>query len=238
MQLAYFFEESIPASGRFLLGDESARHIVQVLRMSEGEQLLITDGRGTTVTTILTRATRKMAEVEILERRQESRGGPLRAIAIGLIKNRGRFEWFMEKVTELGLDAVIPLHTRRTERPAFQGGRMRSIAISAMLQSRQSWIPEILEPVTLSAFLSQDHYPERFIAHCGEDPREPLAGRDIHQDAVTLIGPEGDFTEEEISLARAHGYIPVSLGDNRLRTETAGIVAAVLMGSARHRHRE
>jgi 16S rRNA (uracil1498-N3)-methyltransferase len=150
-------------------------------------------------------------------------------IAISPLKNAARFEWFLEKAAELGIRRVVPLICSRTERQHFRGERWRSILVSAMLQSRQSWVTELTEPVAFDAFIRSAKASSLFVAHCIPGEKEPLQFLAWTGSALILIGPEGDFTDAEVAQALDSGYRAVSLGDTRLRTETAGITAAVLL---------
>lgn len=230
MASAFFFEENLPDSDEFILSEETSRHITQVLRMKEEAQIIITNGNGHTVTTKIISADKKKTKVKVLHKEFLEKQKPKVAIAISLIKNANRFEWFAEKATEIGISAIIPLICKRSEKTHFRIERIRSILISAMLQSQQSWLPEISEPVKFFDLLNKENYQQKFIAHCLPERKKEL--KDVlKKDAskIILIGPEGDFTEEEIAQAIHQNYIPVSLGETRLRTETAGVVAAVLL---------
>ena len=135
----------------------------------------------------------------------------------------------LEKATEIGISEIIPLICKRTEKTHFREERMKTILTSAMLQSRQVWLPELSAPVKINE-LKNENYEQKFIAHCIEEDKKELNGLiDKKVSKIILIGPEGDFTEEEIQTAVQQNYIPVSLGKTRLRTETAGLVAAVLL---------
>jgi 16S rRNA (uracil1498-N3)-methyltransferase len=150
-------------------------------------------------------------------------------IGISLLKNTGRFEWFLEKATEIGVTEIIPLLCERTEKQHFRYERMRQIVISAMMQSKQTWLPSLQEPAPVAKVFNASTYDIKYIAHCEDELKSPLADFRKPRKAQILIGPEGDFTSDEISAAREKGYVPVSLGETRLRTETAGVVAAVLL---------
>jgi 16S rRNA (uracil1498-N3)-methyltransferase len=159
------------------------------------------------------------------------------AVAISLLKNANRFEWFLEKATEIGVNKITPLLCERTERQQFRYERLKSIMMSAMVQSRQCWLPLLNEPVKFEEYIKQingDDKVQKLIAHCAEGRKSPLTNKLINhfRELIILIGPEGDFTSEEISFALLHNFIPVTLGETRLRTETAGIVAAVMMCNA------
>jgi 16S rRNA (uracil1498-N3)-methyltransferase len=152
-------------------------------------------------------------------------------IAISPLKNASRFEWFLEKAAETGISAVVPLLCSRTERQFIKKDRWNGILVSAMQQSQQAWLTELADPLVFSSFVSGRHASENYIAHCMEGKKTPLQMivKQSHSSSCILIGPEGDFTIDELSMALDQGYHPVSLGETRLRTETAGITAAVLL---------
>lgn len=226
----FFFEENISVAGELVLSEETSRHAVQVLRMEEGERIMITDGKGRTLTTEITFADKKRTTVKIIQKDFLERPSPQNAIAISLIKNNNRFEWFIEKATEIGISTIIPLICKRSEKAHFKKERIRSILISAMLQSKQSWLPELSEEVSFFDLVNHDDHQQKFIAHCLPEEKKQLKNvLEPGSSKIILIGPEGDFTPEEIQKALEQNYVPISLGDTRLRTETAGIVAAVLL---------
>ncbi len=232
MQLPFFFEENLPESAQFILSEDSSRHIVQVLRIKEGQQIMLTNGKGQMVTAEIVLANKKKTEVKIKNKEFVCLRQPKISIAISFIKNANRFEWFLEKATEIGISTIIPLLCKRTEKTHFREQRMKTILISAMLQSRQAWLPELSEPKKINDFLENElQYDNKFIAHCLEEDKKELKDFILNNSSskIILIGPEGDFTREEIELALKNEYIPVSLGETRLRTETAGLVAAVLL---------
>ena len=196
--------------------------------MTEGEKIAITDGNGNLYTTAITTIHKKKTAVKVIEKDHHEQRLPQHTIAISLLKNAGRFEWFLEKATELGISRIIPLICERTEKHGFRYDRMQQICISAMLQSQQVFLPRVLEPVPYIKFFEKDYGLNKYIAHCLEDNNKmKLSQLTTTQPVVILIGPEGDFTPAEISLARVHQFVPVSLGKNRLRTETAALVAAL-----------
>lgn len=230
MQLPFFFEENISASGNLFLGEETSRHIVQVLRMNEGEQIMLTNGKGYLLTAAITEADKKKAQVSIISQTYNDRPEPKVSVAISLIKNTNRFEWFLEKATEIGVSEIIPLLCGRTEKHQMKSSRMDTIIMNAMLQSRQCWLPELREPFKFSDVVKSTNYSQTFIAHCADGEKKSIPDFENNKSSkIILIGPEGDFTEEEIDLALNNNFIPVSLGETRLRTETAGLVAAVLL---------
>ena len=230
MQLPYFFEENIPESGNFFLSEESSKHIVQVLRMKEGEEINITNGKGELLISSVVIANKRRTEVTITNRICSPRSNQKIAIAISSIKNNNRFEWFLEKATEIGVSEIILLICNRTEKNPMKMDRMHNIIVSATLQSRQAWMPELKEPVKFTEIIKSTGYHQKFIAHCNDSKKKTLKDFDTgNSSRIILIGPEGDFTENEITAAGQNNFIPVSLGETRLRTETAGIVAAVLI---------
>lgn len=229
MSLPHFFVEDLPASGTIVLDEENSRHIVQVLRMKTGEQVRLLNGKGVALIAEIADVHKKHCAVNIGESFTEPAPGKRITVAISLLKNVSRFEWFLEKATEIGVTTIVPLICARTEGHKFRMARMQTILVSAMLQSQRLWLSEISEPVTFRKFALEEKQDTKFIAHCRNgEVRNPI--ENYHpQHAVIMIGPEGDFTPEEIELAIQNNFQPVSLGAYRLRTETAGIVAATLL---------
>jgi 16S rRNA (uracil1498-N3)-methyltransferase len=211
------------------LDEETARHAVQVLRMKTGDRLVLTNGKGLRAEAEIVSAGKKTCTVGIVGQMQDPLPGNEVIIAISPLKNAARFEWFLEKAAELGIRRVVPLICSRTERQHFRGERWQNILVSAMLQSRQSWVTELTEPVAFDAFIRSAKASSLFVAHCIPGEKEPLPFLGWTGSALVLIGPEGDFTDAEVAQALGSGYRAVSLGDTRLRTETAGITAAVLL---------
>lgn len=231
MSLPFFFTASLSLQdSSFILSEETSKHIVQVLRMQEGEQLRLTDGKGNVMTCSIAEAHKKKCSVIKLSGSSTASYPNDISIAISLIKNTSRFEWFLEKATEIGVRSIIPLLCERTEKQHFRWDRMNGILISAMLQSQQYFLPELMEPVNIKSLLESNNSIHKFIAHCDEDAhKRSFTPINKNESAIMLIGPEGDFSKEEILLAKSKGFVPVSLGNNRLRTETAAVVATVLM---------
>jgi 16S rRNA (uracil1498-N3)-methyltransferase len=232
MQFPFFYIPVFDASQKTIVLDEdTSRHVVQVLRMKEGEKLNLTDGKGHLVTTTITDAHKKHCQVAVQTITFKEPDTKKVCIAISLIKNASRFEWFLEKATEIGVSEIIPLQCERTVKERFRYDRMQSICVSAMLQSQQVWLPVLQEPVQFENIATwKAEQGSNFIAHCEEGNKQPLQ-QHIHTTAHQLIciGPEGDFSPAEIELAIKEGFIPVAIGEKRLRTETAGVVAAALL---------
>ena len=239
MALPFFYKEDLIASTTDVVLDEAtSKHIVQVLRMQKGEQLQLTNGKGILFTAAITDNNRKKCIVSVVQKSEIENFKSTITIAISPVKNNTRFEWFLEKATEIGVTEIIPLICSRTEKTVFKFERMKGILVSAMLQSQQCWLPVLHEPVSFKKLLEGskilrglDAYQQKFIAHCIDGAKRNLS--DMNNESlyakIILIGPEGDFTPDEIELALANKYSAVSLGATRLRTETAGIVAAVLL---------
>ncbi len=239
MALPFFYKEDLTASSIDVMLDEAtSKHIVQVLRMQNGEQLQLTNGKGDLFTTEISDNNRKKCTVKVIETVNHQQSTNNITIAISPVKNNTRFEWFLEKATEIGVTEIIPLICSRTEKTLFKFERMKSILVSAMLQSQQCRVPVLHEPVQYSKLWQGsktlprlDGYQQKFIAHCIDDAKRDLT--DLNNGSlfskIILIGPEGDFTAAEIKLALENHFSAVSLGATRLRTETAGIVAATLL---------
>ncbi len=226
--LPLFYAENI-SQDELMLNEENSKHVAQVLRMDNGEKIQLTDGKGTMADAIITDNHKKKCAVHLTGRTFEPEREKKVTIAISLLKNAARFEWFLEKATELGIAEVVPLLCERTEKQHFRFDRMNGILISAMLQSHQSWKPTLQEPVKYRAFIEKAAFDNKLIAHCEKTFKTHLKEIATQNSNLVLIGPEGDFTPGEIEMAR--DFIPVSLGVTRLRTETAGVAAAVFLCS-------
>ncbi len=230
MSLPYFYEQHISKEvSPFVLSEETSKHCVQVLRMKIGEQLNLTDGKGNLFTASIVSADKKHCAVVIEAATFTEPSGKKISIAISLVKNTNRFEWFLEKTTEIGVSDIIPLLCNRTERQHFRFDRMNAVLISAMLQSQQTWLPVLHSPCAFEEAVLQSQYKQKLIAHCEEDKKNNITDLKIENQVQILIGPEGDFSPEEIQMALLQNYLPVTLGNTRLRTETAGVVAATLL---------
>jgi 16S rRNA (uracil1498-N3)-methyltransferase len=236
LPVPYFFVDEINTSLREIeLDEDASRHIIQVLRMKEGEKLRITDGKGNGATATIAAAYKKHATVAVTSFETSPPLTPKLCIAISLVKNASRFEWFLEKATELGTSIIIPMICERTERQKFRHDRMLGICKSAMLQSMQMWMPQLHEPVAFNDVVSNAKQQQKMIAHCVKEAKVDFSSlyNPSLESHIVLIGPEGDFTESEIARARQNNFIPVSLGPTRLRTETAGIFAAACARGAK-----
>ena len=233
MTLPFFYiTEFNPLQKEIILDEDTSLHVVQVLRMKAGEKLNLTDGKGYLLEAEITGAHKRHCEVKIISSSFITHHSQYITIAISLLKNNSRFEWFLEKAAEIGVSEIIPLICERTEKQKFRYDRMKQICISAMLQSQQTWLPELTEPVKYIEYiksLRERQEINKFIAHCDESSEKyNLSTFESFNPSVILIGPEGDFTKKEIDVALQNGFLPVSLGETRLRSETAGVVAVVL----------
>ena len=210
------------------LDEDNSRHIVQVLRMGPGEDLLLADGKGNLLTARIKDADKKKCLVGITSRAILPPPEKKVAVAISPLKNASRFEWFLEKATEIGVSEIMPLVTDRTERLRLRTERLQNILVSAMLQSRQAWLPLLHPPASFADVVGHFNYERRLIAWLGDTQNNRYPAPD-KKATLILIGPEGDFTPGEVAAALERQYVPVTLGVNRLRTETAGVVAATLL---------
>jgi 16S rRNA (uracil1498-N3)-methyltransferase len=231
MALPLFYTTAFnPLKKEIVLDEDTSRHVVQVLRIKRGKSLNLTDGKGNLVTASLIDDHKKHASVQVDEVIHQPQTGRSISIGISLLKNTSRFEWFLEKAIEIGVNRIVPLICERTEKEKFRMDRLQGICISAMLQSQQTWLPELLDPVGFRNCFNDLSCDNKFIGSCDDTiDKINLSSFDIKGSASILIGPEGDFTGEELKLAIEQDYKPVSLGQTRLRTETAGIVAVTLL---------
>ncbi|KAF2519234.1 16S rRNA (uracil(1498)-N(3))-methyltransferase [Flavobacterium salilacus subsp. salilacus] len=211
----------------FTFDREESRHIVKVLRKKEGDTIQLTNGKGSVFTAEITFAADKKCLVSITA---EAKSEPLPYylhLAVAPTKMNDRYEWFLEKATEIGISEITPLICEHSERTIFKAERFEKILQSAMKQSLQYHLPKLNAPTSFKDFVNQEHEGALFIAHCEETDKKLLKNElQPLQKTTVLIGPEGDFSNKEIELALQQKYIPVSLGNTRLRTETAAIVAA------------
>ena len=235
MQLFYDPDAAPP---RHTLGEEESKHCVRVLRLGRGDTLHLTDGRGNLYRCCITDDDPKHCTVRIDD--VQSRFGKLPyslTMAVAPTKNTERFEWFLEKATEVGIDAIVPLGTEHSERRIFRTERGGKVITAAMKQSLKAYRPELRELTPFREEVLRPFPGQRFIAHCGAAhapegkaylPQAVQAGTPVE----IFIGPEGDFSPAEIDFALAHGFREITLGDQRLRTETAALTAVVMASVA------
>ena len=210
------------------LNEEESKHCIRVLRLKIGDGISITDGKGNLYDAIIESSDFKNTKVKVVEVHSKHEKRPYYLhIGIAPTKNIDRFEWFLEKSTEIGIDEITPLITEHSERTIINPHRLERVIISAMKQSLKTYKP-VLNPISyFKDFVEVDHSKKlRFIAHCKDENRPLLKNEYLPgHDTIIIIGPEGDFSGSEIEKALYNGYKPVSLGSSRLRTETAGIIA-------------
>lgn len=221
-----FYAPDIETS--MLFPDEEAQHCVRVLRLAVGEQIEVVDGKGNLFLCEIATANNKSCAVNILEKTSiQPHWGCRITVVIAPTKNVDRLEWMVEKVTEMGVDRIIPVLCRYSERKVLKTERLRKIVVSAMKQSLKATLPQLDELTPVMDVINVPAEGRRFIAYCDREIERRIFTKEYHkgEDVLIMIGPEGDFSKEEIKAALANGFVPVSLGDSRLRTETAGVFA-------------
>lgn len=226
MQLFYHPEVS-EGDKEVVFPREESKHIVKVLRKKEGDQLHLTNGKGWMFTTELIAANQNSCTARVLSAEKEPPAPYFLHMAVAPTKMNDRYEWFLEKATEIGVQEITPVICDHSERKVVKLNRFERVLQSALKQSLHTRFPVLNEPVNLKDFLASEIEGQKFIAHCEDDDQKNLLSKRLKKKAHTtiLIGPEGDFSSEEIELAKEMGWEPVSLGHSRLRTETAAIVA-------------
>ena len=226
MQL--FYTHHIEDQLAFLSGEE-AKHCVQVLRHRVGDQINLMDGLGGNYVASIIEATKNKVSLRILSRQPSySHRKAKLHLAVAPTKNIGRFEWFLEKATEIGIDKITPILCQRSERKVVKPERLKKIILAAAKQSKNTILPVLNPMIKLGAFLKKEwaNDPQQFIAHCENDHEVHLMEKyKADRDVIILIGPEGDFSPVEIKNSFENGYVPIGLGASRLRTETAAMVA-------------
>jgi len=213
----------------YVLSETESHHCIKVLRLSEGEKVNLVDGKGGFYVAEITFAHPKRCQLSVKEVVEEYEKRPYHLhIAIAPTKSNERFEWFLEKCTEIGIDEITPLRTKNSERTTLKAERMEKIITSAVKQSIKAYHPKLYELCKFETFLTeyQSYTGLKMIATCENIEKKSLKKIYTSQsNALILIGPEGDFSPEEVQLAVENNFVPISLGNSRLRTETAGIIA-------------
>lgn len=232
MQLFYNTELTVDTK-QFTFSKEESKHIVRVLRKREDDILNITNGKGYLFKAKIVIADQKNCMVEITEHSFQTPKPYQLHLAVAPTKMNDRYEWFLEKATEIGIDTITPIICEHSERKVIKTERFEKIIKSAAKQSLSMYLPELRPAISFHNFINEYSDQQLFIAHCEEHQKQAFKDALQPQKNLTiLIGPEGDFSTKEIEMALSKNYVPVTLGDTRLRTETAAIVAchtAVLM---------
>lgn len=232
MQL--FYEPDILTNQGFLNPEES-NHCVRVLRHKVGDTIHILDGKGNLFEALIQEASHKKCEVKIISTKSELSPSFMGHIAVAPTKSNDRTEWFVEKATEIGIEMITPIFSKNSERKVIKSERIEKVITSAVKQSVSLWRPQLNEAMSFADFVQQEFDGDKFIAHCLNDEEEHLQEVCIKgRNTLVVIGPEGDFTKEEVELAFQNGFRPISLGKKRLRTETAALLACCIIRLKNH----
>ena len=214
---------------QYTLDRDESKHIIRVLRMKKGTLINLIDGRGSLYEGIISDPDPSGCVINIASVTKEFEKRNYRLhIAISPLKNPERFEWFVEKAVEIGIDEITPIICINTEKPGIKSDRINNLIISAMKQSLKARKPVLNDPLSFREFISKTYQGRLMIAHCGEFDTGRKRISDVYtkgEDAVIMIGPEGDFSKEETGEASKRHFVPIHLGASRLRTETAGVSA-------------
>lgn len=214
----------------YTLSEDESKHCVRVLRMKEGDHIHLIDGKGSFYDAVIADANPKHCTVSIQSiQADEGKRSFFIHIAVAPTKNTDRLEWFLEKSTEIGIDEITPMECEHSERAVVKTDRLNRVITAAMKQSMKAFHPQLNELKRFKEVImqSKEFEGQKFIAHCrpGDDKLPLKQAYKKGSNAFVLIGPEGDFSIDEVKLATEHGFIPISLGSSRLRTETAAVVA-------------
>ena len=213
------------------LKDEEARHCSKVLRKRVGDIIVFTDGIGFFYEGTISTISKTECVVNIIKKWEGTKHDYSLTIAISPTKNQARIEWFLEKVVEIGIDRIVPLICKRTEKKNLKSKRLDNILISASKQSLKAHFPVLDQPTTFEDFIKLYSSSKTYIAHLNKETKYLGSIIQPSHSAIILIGPEGDFTDEELKMAFNNGIFPVTLGSSRLRTETAGVVACQIVNT-------
>ena len=233
-----FYSPDIEGSG--ILPEGESAHCCRVLRMKPGDEIIVTDGRGQRYRCEILKADPVRTEVKILERETtDAEHSYHLTLAVAPTKNADRMEWMVEKAVEVGVDRIVLLKCQRSERKVQRSDRLLKVMISAMKQSLSTRLPELVELTDFKSFVREGGKGEKkFFGYCSEEyPRKEFVKEyQAGEDVTVMIGPEGDFTPEEVSMAVENGFIPVTFGNKRLRTETAGVFAVIAVNVINQLH--
>ena len=221
-----FYTPDITNLEIYTLSENESKHAIRVLRLKENDQITLVDGKGSFFSAEIIKAHPKKCEVAISKITKEKSSKPNLHIAIAPTKNNDRTEWFIEKCTEIGINKISPIICKHSERKKIKQERFIKTAVSAMKQSLKARLPLISDLNNFTALVNQPYSGKKFIAHCYNKNQKHF--KDVYQkgeNSLILIGPEGDFSQEEVTFAIEKGFEPITFGASRLRTETAGVVA-------------
>lgn len=225
MQL-FYNPELKQSDKKFFFDKNESRHIIKVLRKKKGDKIIITNGLGLLFNAEITFENQTACEVSILSSDYQKPKKNKIHMAVAPTKLNDRFQWFIEKATEIGVDVITPIFCHQSERKILKEERFKKVLIAAAKQSLRPHFPVLQKAISFEKFISQKHFGSQFIAHCQNSPKKPLKTLILsNKDTLVLIGPEGDFSPNEVQMAEDKGFQSVSLAKQRLRTETAAIVA-------------
>jgi 16S rRNA (uracil1498-N3)-methyltransferase len=224
----YFYADAINDDA-IILSKEELSHINKVLRIRENTRITLTDGLGLIAEATISGISNKGIDFEDIEVKKVKPLSYFLTIAIAPTKNISRFEWFIEKATEIGISVIQPILTEHSERKHVRHERLEKVAISAMKQSKKAWKPNILPILEFKEYITGTGESDKYMAYLGEKSPHLFALNNKLKSSIVLIGPEGGFSEKEYATAKANNFQSVSLGNSRLRTETAGIVATQII---------
>lgn len=212
-------------SNTYSLSEEESKHCIRVLRLQKGDSLNLVDGRGGFYDAIVDDPHPKRTSLKVLSRHDEfGKRNHYLHIAVAPTKNIERFEWFLEKATEIGIDEITPLICERSERKDLKTDRLNKVITSAVKQSIKAYHPKLNEPMRFKDFIASAYSTHKFIAHCIDSEKFSLKDKIVlNSNYLVVIGPEGDFSPMELTIATNAGFIPIGLGSSRLRTETAAL---------------
>lgn len=221
-----FYDPTLSRTDKlFCLSEDESKHACKVMRLKEGDSILLINGLGDEFTAIITDAHPKKCALEIVSVRSEEKPPYAIHIAIAPTKNSDRLEWFIEKATEIGVTEITLLACDKSERKVQKRERLEKILVSAIKQSKRLFLPQLNEIVSTTQFI--ETHPNGLIAHCYDETKVSIQTAFQTNNCPILIGPEGDFSLKEVEAAQKHGYKTIHLGENRLRTETAGLYACM-----------
>lgn len=225
MQLFYFKDINL-TSKQFSFDKEESKHIHKVLRKKMGDILFVTNGLGLCFKTEIILVSDSKCSVQIISFKTQKKSNFHLHLAVAPTKMNERYEWFLEKATEIGVHEITPIICDHSERKVIKNERFDKILLSAMKQSNHYYLPVLNEPISFKEYIKKEMHGQKFIAHCEEENKKSLKESIVkNKDVTILIGPEGDFSSQEIEMAIKNQFIPISLGSTRLRTETAAVVA-------------